>query len=140
MACFVSAAIKMTHAAFRPATQKRYNSMFRTFVAFAIFMKFNLQLVSPLHILAYLEFLASNNIVVSKIGKHMSAIKSKFVGYNLDTTCFLDKRFKHFNKAVLFNRPFRASIKKVIDISTFQRIVLQCVLLFMGQVYNGLYL
>ena len=64
-------------------------------------MKFNLQQVSPRHILAYLEFLASSNLAVFIVANHISAIKAKFVGYNLDATCFLDKRLKHFNKAML---------------------------------------
>ena len=45
-------------------------------------MKFHQQQVGPLHILAYMEFQASNNLAVVNIANHMAAIKAKFALYN----------------------------------------------------------
>ena len=43
----------------------------------------NLQSVSLVTILAYLEFLVKNNVSVNMVANHVSAIKAKFIMYDL---------------------------------------------------------
>ena len=63
--------------AFRPSTDRNYNSMFRLFVAFTIFMKLNIFKLSPLMLVAYLQFHECNNISASAMANHLLAIKAK---------------------------------------------------------------
>ena len=127
-----SSAIQKTREACRPTNKKFYHAMFRLFVTFSIFMKFSLQQVGTLHILAYLGFLAINNVSASSICSHISAIKELFAIHALDLALFSDQRLKYLNKAKILNRPFKATLRKIIYISTLEKIVYHCSATYMG--------
>ena len=75
-----------------------------------------------------------------QILNYVSAIKTKFTIFSLDTTPLSDPRIKYFHKSVLLHRPFKVAIKSIIDPSTLTSIVNQCELMFMGTVYKAAYL
>ena len=58
--------------------------LFRIFVGFCLCSKIMLQSVTLVNILAYLEFLVKNNVSVNMVANHVSAIKAKFIMFDLD--------------------------------------------------------
>ena len=102
-------------------------------------MDFALNQVGPLHILAYLEFLAVN-VSQSSMANPLSAIKSKFQLYALDSSCFTDSRIKYYNKTMSLRRPFKPNLKPIIDIDMLKAITITCDSMYMGFVYKALYL
>ena len=126
--------------AFRPATQKTYNSMFRLVLAFLVFMNIQMSKVSPLIILAYLQFLEFSDFHHQpwQITYHLS-IKTTFSLYGLSTQPFADPRIKCFQKVMVLHKLFKVQLKKVIDIPTLQLIVRLCDTTYMGQVFKAVY-
>ena len=112
--------IHKTHMAFRPATSRNYESMFRLFIVFTIFMKINVCKLSPLALVAYLQFLETNQVSASAMANHLSAIKAKLALLGLSIQPFQDPRIKYFQKVMLLHRPFKVALKCIIDIPTLQ--------------------
>ena len=139
MTKLIQLGIQKTSMAFRPATDRNYTSMFRLFLAFTIFMKLNVFQLTPLMILAYLQFLESNNTSSSSMANHLSAIKAKLSLCSVSTQPFQDPRIKYFQKAMTLHRPFKVQLKKVIDIDTLHFIVRTCDSTYMGQVFKAVY-
>ena len=52
---------------------------------------------------------------------------------------FEDLRIKYYQKALILHRPFKASLKKNIDIDTLQLIVRACDSTYMGRVFKAIY-
>ena len=96
--------------------------------------------LSPSFVLSFLEFLTINNLSPSVILNYISAIKTKFLIYAIDTSPLCDPRIKFFHKSLLLHRPFKVSIKSIIDPSTLNRIIKECDHMFMGLVYKTAYL
>ena len=128
--------LQKTHMAFRPSTQRNYNSMFRLFILFTVFMCIQLVDISPLIIIAYLEFLYTNKYSASAISNHLLVVKTKLALMGLPTHPFDDPRIKYFQKAIVLHRPFKATLKKVIDIDTLQLSYLYINLLFIFRISN----
>ena len=139
MATLLRQGLQKTHSAFRPATTRTYDSMFRLFLAFTIFMKVNIFAITPLSLIAYLQFLESNHISVASMSNHLSAIKAKLALFGLPLHPFADPRIKYFQKAMTLHRPFKVTLKKIIDIHTLQLIVRACDFTYMGQVFKAVY-
>ena len=139
MAKLVQRGLQKTSMAFRPSTSRNYTSMFRLFLAFTVFMKINISCLSPLMIIAYLQFLESNNTSASAMANHLSAIKAKLSMLGVSIQAFLDPRIKYFQKAMVLHRPFKVQLKKIIDIDTLHLIVRTCDSTYMGQVFKAVY-
>ena len=131
--------LQKTRMAFRPSTESQYNGMFRLFLAFLIFMNIQVSKVSSLTIIAYLQFLDSNHISSNAMANHLSAIKAKMSIFGLSTSCFQDQRINYFQKSVTLHRPFKASLKNLIDIDTLHLIVRACDFTYMGQIFKAIY-
>ena len=74
------------------------------------------------------------------MANHLSAIKTQFALYALNTQAFVDPRIKYYTKALTLNRPFRATLKSIIDIPLLEKIVHQCQFMYMGVTFKALYL
>ena len=125
--------------AFRPATDRNYTSMFRLFLAFTVFMKLSIFRLSPLVVIAYLQFLETNNTSASAMANHILAIKEKLILFGMPVQIFNDQRIKYFQKAMILHQPFKVHLKKIIDIDTLQLIVRTCDSMYMGQVFKAVY-
>ena len=125
--------------AFRPSTDRNYTSMFRLFLAFTVFMKLSIFNLSPLILIAYIQFLETNHFSPSTMANHMSAIKAKLALFGISTHIFEDQRIKYFHKAMILHQPFKVQLKKIIDIDTLQLIVRTCDSMYMGQVFKAVY-
>ena len=100
-------------------------------------MQIQVSNISPLILIAYLQFLYANKYSPTAMANHLSAIKTKLLGFS--TQPFEDPRIKYFQKAIILHRPFKASLKKIIDIDTLQLIVRACDTTYMGQVFKAVY-
>ena len=137
MAKLVQMGIQKTTMAFRPSTSRNYTSMFRLFLAFTVFMKLDVSHLTPLMILAYLQFLETNNTSASAMANHLSVIKAKLSMSGISIQAFHDPRIKYFQKARTLHRPFKVQLKKIIDIDTLHLIVRTCDSTYMGQVFKA---
>ena len=81
------------HAAFAPATQKSYASMFRLFLAFTIFVSTNIDQVNADFLLLYLEFLVYNGASPSQVANHLSALKANLTTFFLPVEMFDDPKY-----------------------------------------------
>ena len=102
-------------------------------------MNIHVSKVSSLAIIAYLQFLDSNHIFSNAMDNHLSAIKAKMSIFGLSTSCFQDQRINYFQKSVTLHRPFKASLKNLIDIDTLHLIVRVCDFTYMGQIFKAVY-
>ena len=110
MAKLVQMGIQKTTMAFRPSTSRNYTSIFRLFLAFTVFMKLAVSHLTPLMILAYLQFLETNNTSASAMANHLSAIKAKLSMSGISIQAFHDPRIKYFQKAMTLHRPFKVQL------------------------------
>ena len=139
MATLLRQGLQKTHSAFRPATIRSYDSMFRLFLAFTIFMKVNILAITALSLIAYLQFLEANHVSAASMSNHLSAIKAKLALFGLPLHPFADPRIKYFQKAMTLHRPLKVTLKKIIDIRTLQLILTACDSTYMGQVFKAVY-
>ena len=103
-------------------------------------MGWNVNQVNVFHLLCFLECLYYNGVKHSQMANYLSAIKSKFIIFGLDVACFSDHRLKYYQKAVQLHAPFHVKLNKIIDVTLLKKIVSQCDLTYMGQIFKGLYL
>ena len=103
-------------------------------------MAWEVQQVTAIPLLCFLECLQFNGVRSSQMSNYLSAIKSKLLILGLDVAGFADVRLKYYQKAIQMHTPIRVNLKKVIDIPLLRSIVSQCDYTFMGQIYKALYL
>ena len=125
--------------AFTESTKRAYSSMFRVFVAFAVFMTWDIHPVTVLQLLCFLKCLLYNGVKAPQMANYLSTIKTKFTILGLDVTCFADTRLKYYQKAVQLHSPLQVKLKKVIDVSLLYKIVQQCDYTYVGQVFKAVF-
>ena len=92
------------------------------------------------NLLCFLECLYYNGVKHSQKANYLSAIKCKFVIFGLDVACFNDHRLKYYQRAVQLHAPLKVKLNKIINVNLLKKIVAQCDLTYMGQIFKGLYL
>ena len=122
---------RLSHA-FSDSTKKAYNTLFRTFLAFVVFMTWNMHQVTTLNLLCFLEFLQYNGVKYTQMANYLSAIETKFIILGLDVACFNDSRLKYYQKAVQLQSPLNVQLKKIIDIPLLKSIVQLCDFMYMA--------
>ena len=75
-----------------------------------------------------------------QMANYLSAIKSNFIIFGLYVACFNDHRLKYYQRAVQLHAPLYVKLNKIIDVNLLKKIVSQCDLTCMGQIFKGLYL
>ena len=126
--------------AFRPKTRSTYTRMYQDFLAFLVFWKLPVNQVNTSTLLAYMEYLVHNGYSHTNIANNISAIKSRFVVYGLNTTQFQDNRIALFLKSVKNNAIFAPDFKPLIDIDTLANIPLLAAAMPHPLVFKTLYL
>ena len=111
MAGLAHMALQNVLQAFRPATQKSYNGMFRLFLTFTVFMRVSLANLTPLVLLSYMQCLHASQVSTSAMANYMSAIKAKLALFGLPIQCF-NPRIKYFHKAMGLRRPLKVQLKQ----------------------------
>ena len=102
------ATFRLTHA-FSDSTKKAYTTLFRTFLAFVVFMSWDVYQVIKLNLLCFLECLQYNGVKYTQMANYWSAIKTKFLILGLDVACFDDSRLKYYQKVAI---PSECQIKE----------------------------
>ena len=120
MALLLHLGLQKTRMAFRPATDRNYIIMFRLF----IYNIYEGQIVL-LALIAYLQFLETNNTAPLAMANRLSAIKAKLSLY--------------FQNAMVLYRPFKANLKRIIDIETLHLMISICDSTYMRQVFKAIY-
>ena len=114
--------------------------MFCMFIAFTVFANFDIYSLHIAGLLAFLEFMVFSKFSPSAIANHISAVKSKFSFYDLNTTPFLDPRVKYFCRSLTRTGSFNPSFKSIIDIPLLTDMAKVCDTMYMGQVFKAEYL
>ena len=122
------------------STKKAYSTLFKTFVAFAVFMHWDLYQVTVLNLLCFLECLHYNGVKQPQMENYLSAIRTQYLLCGLDISCSIDARLKFYLKAVQRQAPLVIKLNKIIDIPMLSQIVEQCDFTYMGQIFKALYL
>ena len=125
---------------FRPKTHKYYSLLFRTFLAFVIYMKVKLSDVDCSVILSFLELLAKQSTSTHMVANYVAAIKAKFMVFGLQYWVLDDPRVRYFLKSLKVNRPLCIPRRNIMDISTLRKLVLLCDNIPMGSVYEAIFL
>ena len=126
--------------AFRPKTKRAYMRMFQVFVAFCVIMEVALLDVSVKVIVSFLECLVANNCSASMVANYVSAIKTKFIVFDLNFHVCDHPKVKYFVKSIKINRPLSAVYHNIIDIPMLKRITCVAATLPGGQVLKAIIL
>ena len=127
------------HEAFRPKMRGAYLTMFRTFVAFCIYIKCVLAKVDIQVVLSFLECLVMNGCSTSMVENYVSAIKAHFVLHELSFEVFDHPKLKYFLKALRIIRPL--SVKShIISLDRLALISSACKDFSSGLVYRAVFL
>ena len=134
-----AATSRLSHA-FCDSTKKAYSILFRTYLAFVVFMNWNFTQVTVSNLLCFLECLNYNGVKYLQMANYLSAIRTHYLLCGLDVASFSDARLKFYQKAVRRQAPLSIRLNKLIDIPLLKDIVEQCNYMYMGQVFKALYL
>ena len=114
--------------------------MFKAFLAFVAFMHWDLFQVNVFSLLCFLECLQFNGVKHTQMANYLSAIRSQFLIFGLDVTCFTDSRLKLYQRAIQWHAPLTVKLNKIIDVPLLVKISEECDYMYMGQIYKALYL
>ena len=131
---------KRITTAFRPKTHKCYQMLYRTFIAFCVYLDLSIFDVSVVHIISYLEYLAQNGLSANMLANHVSAGKANFTMHGLDYSIWEHPNVRYFIKSIKINRPIKVTKKNIIDLPTLLNIVTQCDSLYMGKIFKAVFL
>ena len=103
-------------SAFRPATKRAYEHMFKDFVAFLVAAGLPILQVNYFCLLAFIEYLCQNNFTPANIHNYLAGIRAQFIIYNLHTSPFQHQQLQFFYKSMRINRPLKPKAHTYIDI------------------------
>ena len=126
MTSLSTSASSRLYQVFRPKTRSAYSSMFKIFVAFCLFCQCQLSSVDTKVILSFLECLVHNNCSVCMIENDVSAIKAKFVLYDLPYTVLEHPKIKYCIKVLKITRPMSLRFHNIITIQKLADISAAC--------------
>ena len=114
--------------------------LFRSFVAFCVCAKLNIFSLNEMHILSYLEYLATNGVSAHMLANHISACKAKFTMFGLQFPLWDHPNVRYLLKSIKINRPIAVTKKNIIDLSMLQQMVIQCEGMYLGQIFKAVFL
>ena len=127
-------------SALRPRTDRCYNMLFRSFVAFCVSAELNVFQLKQMHVLSYLEYLIIHGVSVHMLANHISACKAKFTMYGLQFHLWDHPNVRYLLKSVKINRPIVVRKKHIIDLAVLNDIVTQCDHIYLGKVFKAVFL
>ena len=112
--------------------------MFRTFVAFCVYMCISWSQITVGTLLAFLECLNVNGVSSSMQSNYLAALKAKFIIYGLPSVVCDDKKLHYYVKSLRINRPLCISKCNIIGIQDLYSLVGFCDKIYMGKVFKTL--
>ena len=126
MELFFSISIVDEHILTRALAIRVNQRLFLLYMAFCDSDPFSPQVFT---ILAFLEFLSFNNLKPTSISNYISAIRSQFTGFHLDTQVLFHPKIKHMLRALELSDHSAPIHKAIFDIPTLIKIIETCLLL-----------
>ena len=114
--------------------------MFLLYMAFCDFIASDPLNPQIFTILAFLEFLAFNNLKPASILNYVSAIRSQFTWFNLDTQTLFHPKVRHMLRALELSNHSAAIQKAIFDIPTLTKIIETCLLFPFPLTFRALFL
>ena len=133
-------AMSRLNSAFRPSTQMAYRAMFRTFVAFCVYMCISWSQINVGTVLAFLECLNVNGVSSSMQSNYLAALRANFIIHGLPCVLFDDKKLHYYVKSLRINRPLCISRCNIIGIQDLYSLVRFCDKIYMGKVFKAVFL
>ena len=93
-----------------------------------------------MHVLSYLEYLATHGVSAHMLANHISACKAKFTMYGLQFYLWNHPNVHYLLKSVKINRPIVVTKKHIIDLAVLNDIVVQCDNMYLGEVFKAVFL
>ena len=103
-------------------------------------MKISVYSVEVVHILSFMEFLVGSNVSVSMVQNYWSAIRAKFLLYDLNSCVLLDQRFRLYVKSLKINRPLVSVTRHIMTVYQLNYLSGLCDHIYMGPVYRAIFL
>ena len=128
------------HGAFRPKTSQCYSMLFRTFLAFCVYMQVSVKKVDCKFVLPFLECLAVQNTSVHMLANYLSAVRAMFVMFNLNYQILDDPKIKYFIKSVRINRPLMVPRRHILDLKPLQSLISHSERAHMGLIFKVVFL
>ena len=97
--------------------------MWKDFLSFQVAAGLSSFQVTPLVLLAYLEYLTNAQMSEANIFNNMAALRAFHIIHGLPTDPFRDERIPLFLKSIRLGRPFSPKITSVLTLDTLQKIV-----------------
>ena len=126
--------------AFRPKTRRCYELLFRLFVGFCICSSVEVAKPTLSIVMAYLEFLVKNQVSVSMIANHVSALKAQFIIYGLSYHLLDHPEIRYFIKSLKINRPLTSVPRNIMSLDNLTALVRQCAFIPDGNVFKSIFL
>ena len=135
IAGFVCGANSRIKDAFRPKTKRCYQLLFRNFIGFCVCAKISVNSISLSVLMAFLEFLAWNQVSVHMIANHVSAIKANLVMYGLEYEFMDHPRICYFLKSMKMSRPLSVTHRPIMSIKILHAFITACSFIPYGKIY-----
>ena len=91
-------------------------------------------------IMAYLEYLVQNNVLVHMIANNLSAIKASFIMHHLPHKVAEHPRINYFVKSLKINRALCLVQRNIISLQILTDMVRQCDLHRTGKIFKSIFL
>ena len=126
--------------AYRTKTHRSYEVHFRTFLALCICMKISVYSIEVDHILCFMEFLVGSKVSVSMIQNYLSAVRAKFVFYDLNSCILSDQRIRLYIKSLKINRPLVSATPHTMTVDQLKQLSVLFDHIRMSSVYRAIFL
>ena len=90
--------------------------------------------------MAFLEFLAWNQVFVHMIANHVSAIKVNLVMYGLEYEFMDHPRIRYLLKSMKMSRPLSVTQRPIMSIKTLHAFIAACSFIRFGKIYAAVFL
>ena len=128
--------MQMAH---RPRTVKAYYNCFKTYLAFNVYIGSS-DMAQVQVFMAFLEFLAYNNLSHASILNYVSALKHYFKVYHLNHNVLDDYKIHLMLRAMSHTLPYSPKHKGVFDVPTLKNLIANVMSMPNGQVYRAVFL
>ena len=97
--------------------------MWRDFLAFQVAAGLLLHQVTPLVLLAYIQYLINASLSESNISNHLAALRAFHIMHGLSTDAFQDRHIPLLLKSITINRPLAPKITQGLSIERLHQII-----------------
>ena len=114
--------------------------MFTQFIAFLEIENIPLLQVNTVVLLSFMEFCYQCGLSQANISNDLSAIRTLFIVYGLNTEPFKDDRLPLYIKSLKINAAFKPRMSKIVSIDMLHQILQVCSQMQFSVVYKALYI